>query len=112
MRQVETKASASNAAPSLRTILAQSCRGLRRDLMDSYRPERHYMRGPGPKCREKARLQSLQNDAGGPSARSSPVASAARPIKTGSVVERVSKLVMLLYPSIRRQTTNVPASIR
>jgi hypothetical protein len=22
-------------------------------LFDSYRPERHYMRGPGPKCREK-----------------------------------------------------------
>jgi hypothetical protein len=23
-------------------------------LFDSYRPELHYMRGPGPKCREKA----------------------------------------------------------
>jgi len=23
-------------------------------LRDPYRPERHYMRGPGPKCREKA----------------------------------------------------------
>jgi hypothetical protein len=23
------------------------------DLFDSYRPERHYMRGPGPKWREK-----------------------------------------------------------
>ena len=22
-------------------------------LMHPYRPERHYMRGPGPKCREK-----------------------------------------------------------
>jgi hypothetical protein len=22
-------------------------------LSDPYRPERHYMRGPGPKCREK-----------------------------------------------------------
>ena len=22
-------------------------------VTDSYRPERHYMRGPGPKCREK-----------------------------------------------------------
>ena len=22
-------------------------------LLDRYRPERHYMRGPGPKCREK-----------------------------------------------------------
>jgi hypothetical protein len=23
-------------------------------LTDSYQPEKHYMRGPGPKCREKA----------------------------------------------------------
>ena len=25
-------------------------------LFDPYRPERHYMRGPGPKCREKLGL--------------------------------------------------------
>jgi len=25
------------------------------DLADTYHPERHYMRGPGPKCREKQR---------------------------------------------------------
>jgi hypothetical protein len=24
-----------------------------RNLYDPYRPELHYMRGPGPKCREK-----------------------------------------------------------
>jgi hypothetical protein len=24
-------------------------------MFDGYRPERHYMRGPGPKSREKAR---------------------------------------------------------
>jgi hypothetical protein len=28
-------------------------RGLMRDLFDSYRPERHYMRGPGPAYRAK-----------------------------------------------------------
>jgi hypothetical protein len=27
--------------------------GIRRDLCGSYRPERHYMRGPGPACRAK-----------------------------------------------------------
>jgi hypothetical protein len=27
-----------------------------RGLFDPYRPERHYMRGPGPKCREKQSL--------------------------------------------------------
>jgi hypothetical protein len=26
---------------------------LTKDMFDSYRPERHYMRGPGPKWREK-----------------------------------------------------------
>jgi hypothetical protein len=32
-------------------------------LFDPYRPELHYMRGPGPKWREKhARLGSLQRD--------------------------------------------------
>ena len=117
MRQVTTRTRDSNAASTrqgsgLRAIVAHSCRTLRRDLMDPYRPERHYMRGPGPKSREKARLQSLQNDVGGPPARSSLVASAARPAKTGSIGERVSKLVMLLYLSIRRQTAHVPMSIR
>jgi hypothetical protein len=28
-------------------------RSLRRDLFDDYRPERHYMRGPGPRWRAK-----------------------------------------------------------
>jgi len=28
-------------------------RDLTRDLFDSYRPELHYMRGPGPRWREK-----------------------------------------------------------
>jgi hypothetical protein len=28
-------------------------RGLMRDLFEDYRPERHYMRGPGPACRAK-----------------------------------------------------------
>jgi hypothetical protein len=28
-------------------------RGIAAPLFDPYRPELHYMRGPGPKCREK-----------------------------------------------------------
>ncbi len=28
-------------------------RALTRELFDSYRPERNYMRGPGPKCRAR-----------------------------------------------------------
>jgi len=33
-------------------VIAKMRRALRA-LLDPYRPERHYMRGPGPKCREK-----------------------------------------------------------
>jgi hypothetical protein len=29
-----------------------------RRLFDPYHPERHYMRGPGPKCREKNQTRS------------------------------------------------------
>ena len=33
--------------------LAELGRTLMKDLFDPYRPELHYMRGPGPKWREK-----------------------------------------------------------
>ena len=28
-------------------------RSMAKGLFDAYRPEQHYMRGPGPRCREK-----------------------------------------------------------
>jgi hypothetical protein len=34
-------------------VLGQFLVELRRSLFDHYRPERHYMRGPGPKWREQ-----------------------------------------------------------
>ncbi len=40
----------------LRNLLAQvakACREILRELTDSYRPELHYMRGPGPRWTEK-----------------------------------------------------------
>jgi hypothetical protein len=44
-------------ASSLRVALSAAgldiWRGLRQGMFDSYRPELHYMRGPGPKWREK-----------------------------------------------------------
>jgi len=41
-------------ARRLRTVAPRSSRdGLMNDRPDNYRPERHYMRGPGPKWREK-----------------------------------------------------------
>ena len=33
--------------------LVNTWRRLRREMFDSYRPELHYMRGPGPRWREK-----------------------------------------------------------
>ena len=38
---------------SLRAAVLQMLRDTLRDLSDPYRPERHYMRGPGPKWRAK-----------------------------------------------------------
>jgi hypothetical protein len=34
------------------------CRSLTHDLFDLYRPELHYMRGPGPKWREKHAIEA------------------------------------------------------
>ena len=41
------------AVPSFTQTLAAILHDLKRSLFDSYRPERHYMRGPGPKWRER-----------------------------------------------------------
>ena len=44
------------AAPAPRSGLDAAARrwaSLRTSLFDPYQPERYYMRGPGPKCREK-----------------------------------------------------------
>jgi len=40
-------------APSLSAALAMLWRSFRRDAFDAYRPELHYMRGPGPKWRAR-----------------------------------------------------------
>ncbi len=39
--------------PPLFRALVRRWRGILRDLFDPYRPELHYMRGPGPKWRER-----------------------------------------------------------
>ena len=41
------------AAPTPARGPARRWRWLRTSLLDPYRPELHYMRGPGPKWREK-----------------------------------------------------------
>jgi hypothetical protein len=39
--------------------LVRIWRSLRDRFLDPYRPELHYMRGPGPKCREKELQRNL-----------------------------------------------------
>jgi hypothetical protein len=38
-------------------VVVAICRSFKKDIFDPYRPELHYMRGPGPKSRERSRAQ-------------------------------------------------------
>jgi hypothetical protein len=38
-------------------VVVEIWRSLKKGICDPYRPELHYMRGPGPKSRERARAQ-------------------------------------------------------
>ena len=53
--QVNAPAAGINAAalPATFPKIARLWRGLHDRAFDQYRPERHYMRGPGPKWRER-----------------------------------------------------------
>jgi hypothetical protein len=53
--QVQRVANAEPASPSLKALadLAHAWRSLVANHLHTYRPEKHYMRGPGPKWREK-----------------------------------------------------------
>jgi hypothetical protein len=53
--QVQRVAGAAPALPSLKALadLANIWRALLTSHAHAYRPEKHYMRGPGPKWREK-----------------------------------------------------------
>jgi len=41
------------------TLLVKFWHRLRQGIFHSYRPELHYMRGPGPRCREKHLMTSV-----------------------------------------------------
>ncbi len=45
------------SAPRLSRQMAEFIHSVAHDLFGSYRPEMHYMRGPGPKWREKRRAE-------------------------------------------------------
>lgn len=62
---------AARTAPSLAGDLADLIHTLARSLFDPYRPELHYMRGPGPKWHAKyGSLGAKANATGGASGRS------------------------------------------
>lgn len=48
-----TRARANRQGPRLSAALAVLWRSFCRDAFDPYRPELHYMRGPGPKWRAR-----------------------------------------------------------
>jgi hypothetical protein len=48
---------------ALLSEIVRSALDLIRDLSNPYRPERHYMRGPGPKWRARRRVGSVASAA-------------------------------------------------
>ncbi len=53
MAHISKSARTARASSRQKGAVARFWHSLRRDLFDSYRPERHYMRGPGPKWHAK-----------------------------------------------------------
>ena len=53
MRQNPPSVARVAALRASRSLVAEFCRKLMKELFDPYRPELHYMRGPGPKWRER-----------------------------------------------------------
>jgi hypothetical protein len=51
--------------PTLGRAVADLWHSVTTDLFGTYRPERHYMRGPGPKWRAKHARPTAEPDLGG-----------------------------------------------
>jgi hypothetical protein len=47
------------SSAAILVVTVENWRGLKKELFDSYRPELHYMRGPGPKWHEAHRHTNL-----------------------------------------------------
>jgi len=54
-----------NKTPTIGKAVADLWRTVTSDLFDAYRPEQHYMRGPGPKWRAKHAPVLSEPDLGG-----------------------------------------------
>jgi hypothetical protein len=55
---------AKSKSPSIGRAVAELWLSVTSQLFDSYRPERHYMRGPGPKWRAKHAQPKLASEPG------------------------------------------------
>jgi hypothetical protein len=53
MRNASRRTAARRVTLRHQQSLIDAWRGLMKDVFDPYRPELHYMRGPGPKWQEK-----------------------------------------------------------
>lgn len=51
--RIASQGTARRRIPRRTHAVYAACRAMLKELFDPYRPERHYMRGPGPKWREK-----------------------------------------------------------
>ena len=58
-------AKSGNKTPLVSVAIASLWRSLRKDLFDTYRPELHYMRGPGPRWRAKHQNRSQAREMAG-----------------------------------------------
>ena len=54
------RGSAGRREASFLRAIAEFLHDFQRTVFDTYHPERHYMRGPGPACAAKARLARAQ----------------------------------------------------
>jgi hypothetical protein len=52
-QRTSSMANPSNQIPPVSVAIASLWRSLKKDIFDTYRPELHYMRGPGPKWHAK-----------------------------------------------------------
>jgi hypothetical protein len=62
MRTASRRTTVANRVTLRRSVsLIDAWRTLVRDMFDPYRPELHYMRGPGPACRAKQAASSRRH---------------------------------------------------
>jgi len=72
--------------PSIFAVIAEAWTLLRNGFFDTYRPELHYMRGPGPKWREKHGAQMRLDRALSSGRHAEPACNSGLQLSTASVI--------------------------